>query len=99
MTTIIITADGNLRHIYDDELNEMDARLGNRSVSRASMVEPNADGNWLADLSPVGGPVLGPFAKRGEALACEVNWLERNNIPEVRNESELHVHGDRGRST
>lgn len=26
---------------------------------------------WWADLTPCGGPVLGPFAKRSEALAAE----------------------------
>ena len=30
---------------------------------------------WTANLAPVGGPVLGPFARRGDALAAEVAWL------------------------
>ena len=33
---------------------------------------------WLADLSPVNGPVLGPFDRRSEALAAELAWLEAN---------------------
>lgn len=28
-----------------------------------------------ADLSPVGGPLLGPYQRRSEALAAEVQWL------------------------
>ena len=35
-----------------------------------------ADGRWSADLAPVCGPSLGPFALRSEALAAEREWLE-----------------------
>ena len=35
------------------------------------------DGAWTADLSPVNGPVLGPYTRRSEALAAEIAWLER----------------------
>jgi hypothetical protein len=44
-------------------------------ILRASYVEPNATGRWAADLDPVGGPVLGPFDHRSEALAAEQAWL------------------------
>jgi len=33
---------------------------------------------WQADMSPVGGPVLGPYRDRAEAIENEVVWLERN---------------------
>lgn len=33
---------------------------------------------WIADLSPVNGPSFGPFRVRAEAIAAEVDWLERN---------------------
>ncbi|EMB17938.1 hypothetical protein RE6C_01332 [Rhodopirellula europaea 6C] len=33
------------------------------------------NGQWTADLSPVGGPVLGPFALRSEAIEAEIEWL------------------------
>ena len=36
---------------------------------------------WWADMIPSGGPVLGPFAQRDEALAHEVHWLNRKGIP------------------
>ena len=52
------------------------AALGSVSIRRASHVEPNSTGHWLADLSPVGGPVLGPFKWRSQALEAEVRWLE-----------------------
>lgn len=87
MTSIIITPEGRVRHIYSDDLVEMDARLGFSETKRVSNVEPGyfTDGitRWFADMSPVGGSVLGPFNTRAEALACEVNWLERNNLPAV----------------
>ncbi|QDU59575.1 hypothetical protein Pan216_04050 [Planctomycetes bacterium Pan216] len=39
----------------------------------AEMQEP-----WLQmDLSPVRGPILGPFASRSEALGAEREWLEK----------------------
>ena len=30
---------------------------------------------WTADMSPVGGPILGPFSFRYEALKAERDWL------------------------
>jgi len=42
---------------------------------RGSHVEPDSAGHWTADLSPVGDPILGPFATRSEALAAEIAWL------------------------
>lgn len=54
--------------------------LGQVSLRRASNVDPVDGDMWAADLSPVGGPVLGPFAERSEALAAEVAWLEENYL-------------------
>jgi len=36
---------------------------------------------WFADLLPSGGPVLGPYDTRDDALAAEVVWLDEHNIP------------------
>lgn len=33
---------------------------------------------WIADLSPVSGPSFGPFRHRADAIAAEVDWLDRN---------------------
>jgi len=41
-------------------------------------VEPDQQGRWWADLSPIRGPSLGPFTQRSEALAAEHAWLETN---------------------
>ena len=73
---LIIEPDGQVRGIYGEEINL--AALGTPRISRASHVEPDEQGRWLSDLSPVGGPVLGPFDRRSDALAAEVAWLEVN---------------------
>jgi len=45
------------------------------AVTRASHVEPDAKGNWRADMGTVDEPVLGPFRSRSEALEAEKSWL------------------------
>jgi hypothetical protein len=52
--------------------------LGRLSIRRASRVEPDDGGQWWADLGPLGGPRLGPFRRRSEALDAEVAWIEEN---------------------
>jgi hypothetical protein len=38
-------------------------------------------GPWLSDMSPVSGPMLGPFETRAEALAAEREWLLAAGVP------------------
>lgn len=78
MSKVVVTVsqNGSLRFIYDDRLAGL-LKHGKATVRRASHVEP-AEGGWTADMSPVNGPVLGPFALRSTALAAEVKWLEEN---------------------
>lgn len=71
---LVITSDGTLRCVYDEAVDL--SSLGRSVISRASHVEPDRDGFWHADLSPVGGPVLGPFTQRSAALVAERGWLE-----------------------
>ena len=71
---LVIHTDGSIRCLYN-ELLDLHA-FGRPAISRGSHVEPNADGNWSADMSPIGGPVLGPFRTRSEALVAEIEWLE-----------------------
>ena len=71
---LIISPQGNARAIYAEVIDL--GSLGTLAIHRASHVEPSADGSWSADLSPVGGPVLGPFVFRSEALAAEIEWLD-----------------------
>lgn len=35
---------------------------------------------WLADLGISGGPVLGPYPRREQALAAEVDWLHTHGF-------------------
>ena len=69
-----VDPDGTATTVYTEAIDL--GEIGRVACSRASHVEPTPDGQWTADLSPVSGPVLGPFAKRSEALAAEVAWLE-----------------------
>ncbi len=73
---LVIQTGGVVRCVYDEAIDL--AQLGRMTVERASHVEPDAYGQWLADLAPVGGPVLGPFPRRSAALAAEVAWLRRH---------------------
>lgn len=73
---LLIAATGRVRCIYSEEIDL--AVLGTLSISRGSHVEPDENGQWLVDLSPVSGPTLGPFAVRSEALSEEVAWLSRH---------------------
>ena len=68
--------DGTMNTIYTEniDLNE----IGKLDIKRASHVEPNSDGQWTADMSPISGPVLGPFETRTQALEEEMKWLEQN---------------------
>jgi len=72
---ILIKPDGTTVFIYDDRLRSLMAE-GKSEIRRASHVEPTKDGKWEADMSPVNGPILGPFETREEALREEVKWLE-----------------------
>jgi hypothetical protein len=73
MTIAIDPAGERLAYVYADDIL---AIAGPGTTRRASHVEPALAGDgWTADLSPVGGPVLGPFARRAEALRAELDWL------------------------
>ncbi len=74
MMDLVISPKGEVRCVYDETIDLH--QLGPPQIQRASHVEPSSDGRWHADLSPVDGPLLGPFATRSEALAAERQWLE-----------------------
>jgi hypothetical protein len=71
---LVVLIGGSVRCLYAEAIDLR--RLGTLQIERASHVEPTPDGQWVADLSPVGGPKLGPFDNRGQALAAEAVWLE-----------------------
>ena len=79
---LVIETGGVVRCIYTEAIDL--AALGSTAISRASHVEPDQRGRWWADLAPAGGPKLGPFAKRREALAAENRWLQAHLLARPR---------------
>ncbi len=71
---LLIDRHGHGRCLYGEEIDL--TALGTLTIQRGSHVEPDAAGQWWADLSPVGGPRLGPYHRRSEALTAEQAWLE-----------------------
>lgn len=76
-TEYLISADdeGNLVFIFNDELAFL-LDLGPATTQRVSEVEPTEANLWTADMGRIQGPVLGPFALRGQALEAEIEYLK-----------------------
>lgn len=74
MMVLTISPNGTVRGLYTEEL-PLDT-IGRVAIARASHVEPDGIGLWYASI--VDGPTLGPFDFRSEALAAEIDWIERN---------------------
>jgi hypothetical protein len=72
---LVVDPGGAVRCLYGEAIPLED--LGPLSIARASHVEPG-EGGWYADLAPCGGPRLGPFPLRSQALRAEAAWLEEN---------------------
>ena len=71
---IYIGADGSLQFVYSDELAGVFAEDA-PETRRASHVEPAPRGRgWLADMRPVGGPVLG----------ADGTWVDAHGWPVTR---------------
>ncbi len=75
---LVVDPGGGVRCLYAECIDL--ASLGDASIRRASHVEPDDDGRWYADLSPVDGPRLGPFGLRSQALDAERAWLEAHRL-------------------
>jgi hypothetical protein len=75
---ISIDKHGHVRGVYSDDFPWRE--LGKLRIQRASHLEPDHLGLWWADLSLSNGPKIGPFARRADAIAAEVRWLERNHL-------------------
>jgi hypothetical protein len=71
-----VDPDGRVHCIYAEAIDL--ACLGTLTIRRASHVEPDEQGRWWADLAPVGGPRLGPFRLRTQALEAEQAWLSEH---------------------
>jgi hypothetical protein len=75
---LVVDAGGGVRCIYDEALDLRE--IGKLQITRASHVEPHAEGYWWADMGPSGGPVLGPFRSRTKALGAEREWLSHRGM-------------------
>ena len=73
---LVVGCDGGVKCIYGEELDLRE--IGKLQITRASHVEADRDGFWWADMGPSGGPVLGPYGSRSEALEAERGWLIRH---------------------
>lgn len=73
---LVVARDGTIRAVYAEDIDL--GVLGQPVITRASHVEPDEKGRWITDMSPVRGPVLGPFHQRSNALKAEQRWLESN---------------------
>ena len=73
---LVVLPDGTIRAVYAEGIDFR--QLGKLTIARASHVEPDVKGHWIADLTPVAGPLLGPFDLRSEALEAEQVWLAKN---------------------
>ncbi len=78
---LVVDAGGDVRCVYGEELDLRE--LGKLQITRASHVEPDAEGYWWADMGPVDGPVLGPYGSRSEALEAERGWLGSTQKPRL----------------
>lgn len=79
--SILIRTDGFAHCLYGEAIDLHP--LGAMPISRASNVEPNGYGQWLADLSPASEPQLGLFASRSQTVAAEAAWLLAHRFRDV----------------
>jgi hypothetical protein len=77
---LFIAPTGHVRCLYGEAFDL--GSLGPLTIRRASHVEPTDIGRWTADLSPIGGPTLGQFTQRSQALAAEARWIE-GHLPSI----------------
>jgi len=77
-TPLLVHVDlaGRLQFVYDDALSKL-MDCGRPEVKRASHVEPDGPRRWVADMSPVNGPKIGPFPLRSQALSAERAYLDK----------------------
>ena len=79
---LVVQPGGTVHCLYGEELDL--PQLGSLAIARGSHVEPDSSGQWTADMSPVHGPVLGPFPSRSDALTAERQWLETHWLTQAR---------------
>jgi hypothetical protein len=72
---LLVDSHGGIRCLYDESIDL--TTLGELRICRVSSVEPDCTGHWWADMKIMGGPRLGPYPRRSEALRAEVAWIEQ----------------------
>lgn len=74
---IRIGTDGVISAVNNDRLAPLVGDVAAAvCMRRVSQVEwPAGAKGWVADLSPCGGPRLGPYTRRADAIAAELDWL------------------------
>lgn len=75
--TIFIRPDGEIKHVYSDDLRFLVDQAKHVEISRGSTVEPTSDGLWVADMAPIHGPKSPAFKLRSEALDWEIDYINR----------------------
>ncbi len=78
MDLIVELQRGSIRCVYDESIAL--SELGRVTIERASHVEPDAVGEWWADLAPINGPRLGPYDRRSDAIVAEIGWLNEHAL-------------------
>jgi len=70
-----VRPNGEAQCLYDEKIELQ--TLGAIDIKRASHVEPDPQNNgfWYIDLSPVDGPIMTGFKNRADALSAEAEWL------------------------
>ena len=81
---LAVSNEGVIRFIYSDDARFL-LDAGEAKIKRVSNVEPwdemgRSGAKWGADLQMSGGPLLGPFERRQDALDAEVVWLRGNRL-------------------
>jgi len=91
---VIVNPNGTLRFLVSDRTEQAFSEASVLEIHRVSHVDvfedldpkaktkaaPGSPTSWYADMSPVNGPVLGPFRSRKRALQEERYYLERRNL-------------------
>jgi hypothetical protein len=68
---VISIKDGVAEFVFDDDLIPL-TKEGETTIKRVSHVEPHpSKPGWLADMRPIGGPVLGNYGTWDESM-----WLK-----------------------
>jgi hypothetical protein len=72
--TIVTGPTGTFIEVYSDDLPNLKTEWDVK-IKRAIYVDV-CEGGWVADMSILNGPQLGPYRSRQDALDAEVDWID-----------------------